>query len=79
MRYKVQLDKNIIENKEKNRLWQIYLHTEDGEIYQEYCMMRNQVRRLPRQKQSKIKKNIAREIEQKPKKFWSYVSSKTKK
>ena len=59
----------------KNRLWKKYLLTRDVQAYQEYCRLRNQVRRLIRKAQ---KKCIISQIKENPKKFWQYAQAKMK-
>ena len=64
--------------KRKERLWTKYLNTRDGEAYNEYCKVRNQVRTLTRKITKQFEKQIAQEVKTNPKKFWKYARSKTK-
>ena len=51
---KYQVPLNVKERakiRRKNRLWKTYLLTRDVQAYQEYCRLRNQVRRLTRKAQ----------------------------
>ena len=62
----------------KHRLWQRYLETRDGQKYQDYCKARNKVKKMVRRAKCEYEQSIARESKENPKKFWSYVNSKTK-
>ena len=62
----------------KNRLWKKYLLTRDVQAYQEYCRLRNQVRRLTRKAPKIYEKSIISEIKENPKKFWQYTQAKMK-
>ena len=59
--------------KRKNRLWKKYLLTKGVQTYQEFCRLRNQVRRLTRKTQKLYEKYIINQIKPNPKKFWQYV------
>ncbi len=74
---KTSLDnKALAKIKKKYKLWQRYLRTRSGEIYQEYCRIRNQVRRITRKTIHNLERDIAKEAKTNPKKFWAYVKSK---
>ncbi len=74
---KTTLDKKALGKiKKKYKLWQRYLKTRNGEIYQEYCRARNQVRRLTRKAIRNLEKDIAKQAKVNPKNFWAYVNSK---
>ena len=64
--------------KRKNRLWKKFLLTKDVQNYQEFCRLRNQVRRLTRKAQKQYEKDIINQIKQNPKKFWQYAQAKMK-
>lgn len=64
--------------RKKHRCWARYMETRDAERYREYCKLRNQVKTLTRKAVKSKEKEIASEIKENPKKFWSYVNSKTK-
>ena len=65
--------------KRKNRLWDNYCKTSDGQVYLEYCKVRNQVRSLTRKTEKLLEKSVAQEAKRNPKKFWQFVGNKTKK
>ena len=74
---KSQLDKKALAKvKKKYKLWKRYLNTRNGEIYQEYCRVRNQVRRITRRSLHNKERDIAKEAKSNPKKFWKYVQEK---
>ena len=62
--------------KMKNRLWKKFLLTKDVQNYQEFCRLRNQVRRLTRKAQKQYEKDIINQIKQNLKKFWQYAQAK---
>lgn len=64
--------------KRKERLWTRYLNTRDGQVYSEYCKIRNQVRAITRKITKEYEKQIAQQVKENPKKFWKYARSKTK-
>jgi hypothetical protein len=69
-KHTIPLDKKSLSKiKRKQRLWTRFLNTRDGEIYTEYCQVRNQVRNITRQHE----KRIATEVKSNPKKFWKYA------
>ena len=53
-----------------------FLLTKDVQNYQEFCRLRNQVRRLTRKAQKQYEKDIINQIKQNPKKFWQYAQAK---
>ena len=76
-KYPVPLDmKTRAKIKRKNRLWKKFLLTKDAQNYQEFCRLRNQVRRLTRKAQKQYEKHIINQIKQNPKKFWQYAQAK---
>ena len=78
-KFSVPLDKRTLAKKRrKHRLWQRFLETEDGKVYTEYRRCSNQLRRLTRKATKIFEKGIAKSAKTQPKKFWKYVSSKTK-
>jgi len=64
--------------KKKHRLWQRYIETRDGQKYLAYVQARNKAKALIRQHQRDTCKRIARAAKVNPKRFWSYVNSKTR-
>ena len=77
IKYLVPLDvKTHAKIKRKNRLWKKFLLTKDVQNYQEFCRLRNQVRRLTRKAQKQYEKDIINQIKQNPKKFWQYAQAK---
>ncbi len=71
-------EKDRAKVRKKHRCWQRYMETKDGERYREYCRVRNQVRKLTRRLHKIYELEIAKDAKTNPKKFWSYVKSKTK-
>ena len=51
-----------------NRLWKKYLLTRGVQAYQEYCILRNRVRRLTRKAHKIYEKSIISQIKENPKK-----------
>ena len=64
--------------KKKHSLWKKYMATKDGEVYQEYCRARNQLRSLTRRIRNNFEKGIAKEVKKNPKAIWKYIKSKSK-
>ena len=76
---KIPIDrKTLSKMRKKKRLWKEYNRTGDQDVYQEYCRARNQLRGLTRKNIRDKEKDIASQVKQNPKKFWAYVSQKTK-
>ena len=73
------LDKRTLAKiKRKQRLWDTYIKTGSGQKYLEYCRLRNQVRAITRRVQKALERKVAKEAKKNPKKFWQFVSNKTK-
>ena len=70
--------KHLLSFVKKHRCWQRFIENKCDEHYKEYCKYRNQVRNITRKKYRDYERNIASQIKVNPKKFWSYVKSKTK-
>ena len=68
--------KKLIRTKEK--LWKKFRITGDRPAHEDYKKVRNQVRRLSRKDVKLKEKDIAMSAKENPKKFWSYVKSKSK-
>ena len=68
--------KKLIRRKEK--LWKKFRITGDRPAHEDYKKVRNQVRRLSRKAVKLKEKDIAMSAKENPKKFWSYVKSKSK-
>lgn len=62
----------------KERLWRKYRKNGEQDIYEQYKRVRNQVRRLSRDTMKKYEEDIAKSAKDNPKRFWSYVKSKSK-
>ena len=60
----------------KNRLSKKFLLTKDVKNDQEFCRLRNQIKRLTRKAQKQYEKDIINQIKQNPKKFWQYAQVK---
>jgi hypothetical protein len=69
---------NLKKIRKKHRCWQRFLETREGTKWNEYCRQRNQVRNISRKILRSTERDIAKEAKKNPKKFWSYVHSKTK-
>ena len=68
--------KRLIRRKEK--LWKKFRISGDRPAHEDYKKVRNQVRRLSRKAVQLKEKDIAMSAKENPKKFWSYVKSKSK-
>ena len=76
---KIPLDKASIRKiKKKHSLWKRFMETKDGERYNEYCRVRNQVRTLTRKLKKQFELNLATAAKSNPKAIWKYMNSKTK-
>jgi hypothetical protein len=56
----------------------IFTETRDGEKYQEYAKLRNQVKNSVKKAKMSMERDIARDVKKNPKKFWKYANSKRK-
>jgi hypothetical protein len=79
-RHAVPLSRKVLTKllKRKQRLWSPFLKTRDGEVYSEYCKVRNQIRRLTRSSTKQYEQGISDEAKTNPKKICRYVQTKTK-
>ena len=64
--------------KKKQRLWNRLRTNPSEDIRKEYNKIRNQLRRISRKRVRLKEMSIAENVKDNPKKFWSYVQSKTK-
>jgi hypothetical protein len=64
--------------RKKHRAWQRFMETREGEKYNDYCRLRNQVKSLTRKAKRDHERDIANKSKDNPKKFWQYVKSQTK-
>ena len=64
--------------KKKSKAWNRYLHTRDQRDYMKYCAARNKATKATIYAKKNYERNIAQNIQENPKNFWSYVRSKTK-
>ena len=71
-------EKVIRKIKKKHRAWQRYLETRSGQKFIEYRRLSNQVKNLTTKAKKDLEKKIAKESKTNPKKFWNYVSRKSK-
>ena len=62
----------------KNKLWRRYKHSQCEYDRNRYVQTKNQLRTLTRTLRSQFESLIAGDIKTAPKKFWSYVKSRTK-
>ena len=78
-KHSMKLDTKVMAKiKRKNRLWFRYKQTMDGQIYEEYRRLSNQVRAATRRAAKAAEKAVCTEAKTNAKRFWKYVSSKTK-
>jgi len=78
-KHKVTLDEKTLKNiKRKNRLWKEYVDNGNERVYKEYAKVRNQIRRITRKTQKRLEHQLAEDVKQNPKRFWAYVSKRTK-
>jgi len=64
--------------RKKSRLWSRYIETRNPHIHKEYKKLRNEVRKQTRLIERKEQSEVAKQCKSNPKKFWKYVSSKSK-
>ena len=64
--------------KKKSKAWNKYLHTRDQQDYMKYCAARNKATKATIYAKKNYERNIAQNIQENLKNFWSYVRSKTK-
>ena len=63
---------------QKDTLWKKYSDSGDGLDYLRYTQKRNAIRNLTRSLRLNYENSIAQNLRNNPKRFWSYVKSKTK-
>ena len=64
--------------KKKHRAWTRFMESRTEERHREYTKLRNKVKTITRKATRNYEKNIAKSVKEEPKKFWSYIKSKTK-
>ena len=64
--------------KKKTEAYKRYLDTREGEDFVQYARIRNQIRWECRKEKRKFEKELAKEIKQNPKAFYSYANTKLK-
>ena len=64
--------------KKKHRCWTRNLETKNGQLYQEYCKLRNKVRNLTRKVIKSKEKEIGKDYKDNLKKCWHYAKSRMK-
>ena len=62
----------------KNKLWRRYKKSKCGYDRTRYIRIKNELRTMTRTLRLQCEYNIAQDVKNSPKKFWSYVNSKTK-
>ena len=62
----------------KNKLWRRYKKSRSDYDYNRFKRAKNDLRCLTRELRARFENNIVKDIKLAPKKFWSYVQSKTK-
>lgn len=62
----------------KHKLWRRYKKTRSDYDFNRYKTTKNQLRSLTRSLRNKFENNIVQDLKLAPKKFWSYVKSRTK-
>jgi hypothetical protein len=68
----------LIEIKKKHRLWQRYMETKEKGKHKDYCRQRNKVRKMTRDEEKYVEKQVAEHAKTNPKKFWNFVRRKTR-
>ena len=63
---------------QKRKLWKQYINTKDTSVFNNYKIIRNQVRKHVRDVYRNEQNIIAKTCKVNPKKFWNYIKSKTK-
>ena len=75
----VPLDRKCVDKiKKKHNLWKKYMKNKDGNIHEEYCRVRNQVKTMIKRARKKFEKESAMLIKENPKTAWKYIKSKFK-
>lgn len=64
--------------RKKHRAWTRFIETRDDQKYKDYTKLRNKVKAITRRAIVSREKDIARNAKEHPKRFWSYVKSKTR-
>ena len=78
-KWTIPLDTKLREKiREKHRAWRKFMRNKNDENQRAYIKCRNFIRNQTRKIRNNYEKNIAMEAKVNPKKFWSYVKSKTK-
>ena len=73
------IDKTTYEvMKKKHRAWRRYIETRDDNKYKEFRSLTNKVRKMTRNLQRDMEKDISRSAKTNPEKFWSFIKSKLK-
>ena len=70
--------KTLTKMRRKERLWKKYRDGKDERVFEQYKRVRNQVRKLSRNAVKKYEQDIAMAAKENPKRFWSYVKTKSK-
>ena len=79
MRKSIYLTNEAMRKKDlKNKLWRRYKKTKSTYDYARYKGAKNSLRTLSRRLREEFEKSIAADSKSAPKKFWSYVKSRTK-
>ena len=79
MRRSIYLTNEALRRKDlKNKLWRRYKKSKSTYDYAKYKGIKNSLRALTRKLREEFEKSIAAESKLAPKKFWSYVKSRTK-
>ena len=75
---RIPVDKKTLSKiRRKKRLWLQTRNNRSRQLYQEYCQIRNQVRRATRRNIYNKEKEIATQIKTNPKRFWNYTRQRT--
>ena len=67
----------MYERKWDTSIWNRYTETRDLQYLTKYKKIRNNIRKITRQKQKTKQNEIAKAAKSNPKKFWTYVKNKT--
>ena len=64
--------------RKKNRLWKNFVNSKSPDDHKKYKASRNLLRKETRNLAQEMEQEITNNLKSNPKKFWSYVSQKTK-
>ena len=78
MNHKFRVGKDLlVKIKKKHRQWTRYMETRDPRHFNEFCRLRNQIKREVRNVKKHKEKLVANHAKENPKGFWKFIKSKT--